>query len=63
MDVTQAGVEQKIEVPLDIAIQMKVLEFDKAIADAEATIAEIKKNKMAFLYDQNMEIIKQKYQK
>jgi hypothetical protein len=53
----------QIEVPVEVATQMKVMEFDKQIADAEAVVATLKQQRMSFIYDSNIAVLKQKYQK
>jgi len=55
--------ENQIEVPIEIAIQVKLSEFDKAIADAEFSVADLKKQKAAFIHEQNILTVKNKYQK
>ena len=39
----------QIEVPVEVATQMKVMEFDKQIADAEAVVATLKQQRMSFI--------------
>lgn len=56
-------VQEEIEVPLEVAIQAKMSEFDKAIAAAEFEVARVKKERSEFLHDQNLVLIKRKYQK
>jgi asparagine synthetase B (glutamine-hydrolysing) len=46
---------EKIEVDLQTAVNLKVLEYDKAIANAESIIANIKKEKMEYLYNISFE--------
>ena len=45
----------RIEVNLSTAVNLKILEYDKAIANAESIIANIKKEKMEYLYKINFE--------
>jgi len=52
-----------LEVPIEIAIQVKLSEFDKAIADAEFSVADLKKQKATFIHEQNILTVKNKYQK
>jgi len=52
--------EQKpleIEVEPQVAFSLKLQEFDKAIAIAEAQVYELKKQKMSFVYDRNVQIL------
>ena len=53
----------EIQVPMEIAAQMKMVEFDRNIAIAEANVAELKKQKMIFVYDTNLQNIQQQYGK
>lgn len=62
-DKVTVPVESKIEVPLDIAVHLKLTEFDKLIAEAEAQVYELKKQKAAFLYEQNVATIRKSYTK
>jgi len=50
-------------VPIEVAVQFKLSEFDKSIADAEAVVADLKKQKFTFLHEQNLNSIKAKYPK
>ena len=52
--------EQKpLEITVDpqVAFNLKLQEFDKAIAVAEAQVYELKKQKMSFVYDRNVQIL------
>ena len=52
--------EQKpieIEVDPQVAFNLKLQEFDKAIATAEAQAADLKRQKAAFIYDRNVQIL------
>ena len=52
--------EQKpieIEVDPQVAFNLKLQEYDKAIAIAEAQVYDFKKQKMSFIYDQNVQVI------
>jgi len=53
--------EINIEVPLEVVVQIKISEFDKNIAEAEAKVANLKRDKMVFLHDQNINFIRKKY--
>jgi len=55
--------EISVEVPLEVVVQMKISEFDKNIAESEAKTANLKKDKMVFLHDQNINFVRQKYEK
>lgn len=52
-----------VQVPIEVMMQMKLLEFDKLITESEAQVAELKKQKVAFIYDSNLRAIQQKFQK
>lgn len=62
--VEESTEEQPIEinVPSEVAVQMKIMEFDRMIADGESQIAKLKKDKMDFLYQSNVQAIQAKYQ-
>ena len=52
--------EQKpleIEVDPQVAFNLKLQEYDKAIATAEAQVYDLKKQKMSFVYDRNVQIL------
>jgi hypothetical protein len=56
-------VPTQITVPAQIAFQIKVMEFDKAIAEAKAQIATLEAQRAKFIYDSNLQSIQQQYQK
>ena len=47
----------KIEVDPPTAFNLKMQEFDKNIATAEAQVYELKRQKMAFIYDRNIQFL------
>jgi hypothetical protein len=51
--------KQHQEIPLDsgTAFNLKLQEFDKKIAEAELSVATLKKEKASFIYDQNAQQI------
>jgi len=54
----QATEEQKmmeIAVEPQVAFNLKIQEYDKAIATAEFHVADLKKQKMSFIYDRNVQ--------
>jgi hypothetical protein len=58
--VVQPETEQKpleIEVEPQVAFNLKLQEFDKAIATAEAQVYDLKKQKMSFVYDRNVQLL------
>jgi hypothetical protein len=55
--------EQVIDVPMQVAMQVKVLEFDKAISEAEIQVATLKAQRAKFLYDSNLNLVQQQYKK
>ena len=60
-EVQQTTEEKKQELNIDIdpgtAFSLKMQEFDKKIAEAELTVATIKKDKSTFIYDSNVQQI------
>jgi hypothetical protein len=52
----------EIQVPQDVAVQVKLMEFDKAIVDAELQVATLKAQRVAFVYDVNIKSIQAKFQ-
>lgn len=55
--------EIQINVEPAVAMNLTVQEFDKRIAEAEANVADLKKQKAAFIYDTNVQaLIKQAQQ-
>ena len=51
--------ESKINFQTDVnsALTIKSLEFDMKIAEAEAVVADLKKQKAIFLYESNIQIL------
>lgn len=47
----------EIEVEPQVAFNLKIQEYDKAIATAEAQVADLKKQKMSFIYDRNVQLL------
>jgi|WetSurMetagenome_2_1015567.scaffolds.fasta_scaffold837369_1 hypothetical protein len=54
---------QTLEVPIQLAVQAKILEFDKMIAEAKAQVANLETQKAQFIFDSNIKILQQQYQK
>jgi hypothetical protein len=54
---------QTLEVPTQMAFQVKLLEFDKAIAEAKAQVATLEAQKAKFIFDSNIQSLQQQYQK
>jgi cell division septum initiation protein DivIVA len=52
----------EIAVPTEVAVQVKVMEYDKLIADAEANVASLKQQKMSFILDTTIRNIQNQYQ-
>lgn len=57
--------EQKPETVINIdnntAFSLKLQEFDKNIAIAEAQVADLKKQKFSYIYDSNVQLIMQNH--
>lgn len=55
--------EEPIEVEVDAqtAFQVRVQEFDKHIAIAEQKVAELKAQKMSFIYDNNVQMLTEQH--
>ena len=53
--------EMRIEVTPQVAYNMKLLDFDKKIAEAEALVSNLKKEKIDFIYKTEMDILTQKH--
>jgi hypothetical protein len=53
----------QITVPAQIAHQIKVMDFDKAIADAKSQVATLEAQRAKFIYDSNLQMVQQQYQK
>lgn len=51
----------QIQVDGKTAYSMKLLEYDKNIAEAEAAVANLKKEKVAFIYDTQVQGIAEQY--
>ena len=49
--------EEQIDIDLGTAFNLKLQEFDKKIAEAEVATANLKREKMAYIYDQNVQQI------
>lgn len=49
--------EEHISIDPGTAFSLKIQEFDKKIAESEFVVASIKKEKMCFIYDQNVQQI------
>ena len=63
---TEQKTDQKpLEITIDpeTAFQLKLQEFDKAIAIAEAQAADLKKQKIEFIYNRNVQLITEAYKK
>ena len=59
-----APTEQKpleIQVPADVLMQVKLMEFDRAIATAEAQVSELRKQRSEFIYQTNIQQIQAQY--
>jgi hypothetical protein len=54
--------QTKIEVPPVVAANMKIMEYDRQIADAELHVASLKKQRADFVYDANIQEIRRSYQ-
>ena len=52
----------RISIPTEVAVQIKLMEFDKQIAEVETQVASLKQQKMTFIYEANVEAVKNKYQ-
>jgi hypothetical protein len=61
--VAPAPQQQPIEIEVDMqtAFQLKLQEFDKVIAIAEAQAADLKKQKMSTIYDYNLQMITEQH--
>lgn len=59
MSETQATEQKPIEIEVEpqVAFNLKLQEFDKAIATAEAQAANLKMQKAAFVYDSNVKTL------
>jgi hypothetical protein len=55
--------EEVFQVPPEVAVQMKILEYDKQITDAEANAAYLKHQRNMYIWDNNMQAIRAKYKK
>jgi len=53
--------QMEIEVDMQTAFQIKLQEFDKNIATGEAQIADIKKQKMEYIYNYNVQLITEQH--
>lgn len=56
--------EQKpleISVPAEVLVQVKLMEFDRAIATAENQVTELKKQRSEFIYQTNIQQIQAQY--
>lgn len=51
----------QIETDHASAITLKIQEFDKLIADAEANVANLKVKRAAFIYDSNVQGLESKF--
>ena len=49
--------EEQINIDPGTAFSLKIQEFDKKIAEAELSVATLKRDKMTFVYDQNVQQI------
>lgn len=61
-EVVKAAEEQKetelqIDLDMQTAMTIRLQEFDKKIAEAELAVATLKKDKFAYIYDQNVQQI------
>ena len=52
--------EITINVDKQTAFNLKVLEYDKLICDSEAVTADLKKQRMSFIFDTNIQLIQEK---
>ena len=52
---------EKIMVDMDTAFNMKMMEFDKKISDAELQVSTLKQQKMAFIYDTHVNSLVSKH--
>ncbi len=48
---------EQIDIDLGTAFSLKLQEFDKKIAEAELVVATLKKDKISYVYDQNVQQI------
>lgn len=55
--VEQQQQNEKIDIDVGTAFSLKLQEFDKKIAVAEFEVASLKKEKMSYIYDQNVQQI------
>lgn len=44
-----------VDIGIQAAVTLKILEFDKGIAEAESVVSEIKKQKAIYLFNTNLE--------
>lgn len=51
------AMKQEISIDPGTAFNLKLQEFDKKIAEAELSVATLKKEKASFIYDQNVQQI------
>ena len=51
----------EIEVDLQTAFQIRLQEFDKNIAAGEAQVADLKKQKMEYIYNYNVQMITEQH--
>jgi hypothetical protein len=56
-EVEQQQEEMKIEVDSSVAFQLKLQEFDRDIARLDAQSADLKRQKIEFIYNQNLQNI------
>lgn len=51
----------QIKVDPSIAVTIEVMKFDKKIAEAEAVVADLKKQRASYIYDQNIQALLAQY--
>ena len=54
---TEEQKTEQIDIDLGTAFNLKLQEFDKKIAEAELVVSTIKRDKSAYIYDQNVQQI------
>jgi|WetSurMetagenome_2_1015567.scaffolds.fasta_scaffold38899_4 hypothetical protein len=59
----ETAAETKIEIPAEVAMQLKLMEFDQAIARAEEQVATFKKQRAEFVLNENVGIVKARFAK
>jgi len=53
----------EIEVPADVAFQIRLQEFDKGIAIHKAEAAKLEAEKASFIYNKTVDVATRQYQK